>query len=243
MNSYNLSRNFWNFSFENPHMVKPNHIALYFFAMEHCNRLGWKKNFGLPTTMSMEAIGIKSYSVYKKTFDELVTMGFFEVLQLSKNQYTSNVIALKEFNKAPDNALDKAGVTHASTQPLGTDESIGSIDKPLNKETIETKELEKQSEVLALFGFNEAPQHIVQQRLVKAFFFVKKTDGTLDHFIEQFDAYKTHILKEENKKFIFNIFNFLGTQEKQFQDGKWQNENWTLRLTGAVVKQLRTVNY
>jgi len=58
MNSYELSRNFFDWSFENPHKVTPNHIALFFFCIEHCNRLGWKQNFGLPTTMAKE---IKSH--------------------------------------------------------------------------------------------------------------------------------------------------------------------------------------
>lgn len=73
MNSYELSRSFTNFSFENPSKIKPNHYALYFFAIEHCNRLGWKKEFGLPTTMTMEAIGVKSYNTYIKT---LIHFGF-----------------------------------------------------------------------------------------------------------------------------------------------------------------------
>lgn len=76
MDIYNLSRNFFNWTFEHPHKVTPNHIALYFFCIEHCNRLGWKENFGLPTTMAKEAIGIRSYNTYKKTLDELVEFGF-----------------------------------------------------------------------------------------------------------------------------------------------------------------------
>ena len=43
LNVYDLSRNFWDFAFENPSKIKPTHCALYFFAIEHCNRLGWKR--------------------------------------------------------------------------------------------------------------------------------------------------------------------------------------------------------
>ena len=70
MNSYKLSRKWFDFSFENPHKINPYHTAIYFFAIEHCNRLGWKKIFGFPTSMVLEAIGMKSYNSYKKYFDE-----------------------------------------------------------------------------------------------------------------------------------------------------------------------------
>jgi hypothetical protein len=128
MDIYKLSRSFWDFAFENPDKIKPNHIALYFFAIEHCNRLGWKVKFGLPTTMVMEAIGVKSYNTYIKVFNELVEMGFFTLHEKSKNQYSSNVIELSKFNKANDKALDKALIKHATKQSESTIQSIDSID-------------------------------------------------------------------------------------------------------------------
>ncbi len=127
MNSYELSRAFFDWCFANPEKVKPNHVALYFFAIEHCNRLGWKTKFGLPTTMTKEAIGIKSYNTYINALNDLVEWGFIELVERSKNQYSSNIIALSNFNKAHDKALDKALIKHGSKQS----ESIGSIDKPL----------------------------------------------------------------------------------------------------------------
>ena len=135
MNIYDLSRNFFNFSFENPEKIKPNHIAIYFFAVEHCNRLGWKQKFGFPTSMVLEATGIKSYSVYKKTFDELVEYNFFTVIEYSKNQYSSNIIALKENYKAHDKALDKALIKHTSKHMVKQCESIVSIDRQIYNNT------------------------------------------------------------------------------------------------------------
>lgn len=136
MQIYSLSRAFWDFSFENPQKINTNHVAVYFFALEHCNRLGWKEVFGLPTSVVMDAVGIKSYSVYKKTFDELCELGFFKVIQLSKNQYTANIIALKEIyeangkanNKAPLKALDKALVSQSSKHILTHSEYNNTID-------------------------------------------------------------------------------------------------------------------
>ena len=66
MNSYELSRKFWDFAFENPDRIKPIHAAIYFFAIEHCNRLGWKEKFGLPSQMVMEAIGVKNWRTYSQ---------------------------------------------------------------------------------------------------------------------------------------------------------------------------------
>ncbi len=141
MNQYELSRNFWDFSFENTGKLKPNHIALFFFAMEQCNRLGWKKTFGLPASLVLEAINIKSYSVYKSTFDDLVELGFFEVIEYSKNQWSSNIIALKENSKAKakanGKALDKAFIKQVSKQSQSICESTVSIDKQVNNITIE----------------------------------------------------------------------------------------------------------
>ena len=139
MNSYELSRNWFDWSFENPEKINPNHSALYFFTIEHCNRLGWKEKFGLPTTMAKESIGIRSYNTYIKTLNDLVDFGFIKLIEKSKNQYSSNIIALSNFNKATDKALDKALVKHGIKQR----ESISSINKQetINKETVDDRKL------------------------------------------------------------------------------------------------------
>jgi hypothetical protein len=129
MNGYELSRNWFNWCFENPEKIKPNHTALYFFAIEHCNRLGWKDKFGLPTTMAKEAIGIRSYNTYINTLNELVDWGFIKMVERSKNQHSSNIVALSNFDKALGSALDKALIKHVSKQSESTRQSIDSIDK------------------------------------------------------------------------------------------------------------------
>lgn len=131
MNGYDLSRKFVDFSFENPSKIKPNHYALYFFSIEHCNRLGWKKEFGLPTTMTMEAIGIKSYKTYIATFEDLERFGFYNVVERSKNQYSSNIIELVNYTEAQTKALDKAFLKHGTKHCQSTDQLTVSINKPL----------------------------------------------------------------------------------------------------------------
>jgi hypothetical protein len=133
MNSYELSRKFWDFAFENPDRIKPIHSAIYFFAIEHCNRLGWKEKFGLPSQMVMEAIGVKNWRTYSQGLNELIDFGFIKLLEKSSNQYSSNIIAIVNFTKADTKALDKALQKHSTKQG----QSIVSIDKQetKNKET------------------------------------------------------------------------------------------------------------
>lgn len=135
LNGYDLSRAWFNYCFANPEKISPNHTALYFFAIEHCNRLGWKEKFGFPTQMAKEAIGIKSYKTYINTLRDLVQWGFVEMVEESKNQFSSNIIALVKNAKAPTEALTKAMLKHVSKQVQSTCQSTyqsnASIDKPI----------------------------------------------------------------------------------------------------------------
>ena len=133
MNSYQLSRAWFDFSFENPHKINPYHTAILFFAIEHCNRLGWKKVFGFPTSMVLEAIGMKSYGSYKKHFDQLVEFGFIKVHEYSKNQYSSNIIELMLNNKAEVKALDKAFIKHSTKQSESNEQSNEQSNDSINK--------------------------------------------------------------------------------------------------------------
>ncbi len=136
LSGYELSRSWFNFCFEHPEKINPNHTALFFFCIEHCNRLGWKKKFGLPTTMAKEAIGIKSYNTYIKSLNDLVEFGFIIMVERSKNQYSSNIIALSKNDKAHTKALDKAFIKHGTKQSESTEQSISSVDKPLTIEPL-----------------------------------------------------------------------------------------------------------
>ena len=133
MNSYELSRNWFNWCFENPEKISPNHTAMYFFIIEHCNRLGWKEKFGLPMEMTKDAIGIKNYRTFTNSLNDLIEWGFITLLQKSKNQYSSNVIAIAKNTKANTKALDKAMQTHSQKQVHDT----VCINKPDNNITIE----------------------------------------------------------------------------------------------------------
>lgn len=135
INSYELSRKWFDWSFENPEKISPNHAAIYFFAIEHCNRLGWRNKFGFPTQMVMDAIGIKKHQTYIKYFNDLVEWGFFELVQKSINQYSANIISLISAKPKTGKALDKAIITHAAKQISGIGQSNSSINKPNNNIT------------------------------------------------------------------------------------------------------------
>jgi hypothetical protein len=86
----------------------------------------------------MEAIGISSYNTYKKGLDDLVEWGFIQMLERSKNQYSSNIIALSFFDEAdyeaPDKALDRAVSKHGMEHGRSTVQRTVSIYKQENKE-------------------------------------------------------------------------------------------------------------
>lgn len=130
MNGYNLIRDWYNFKFENPSKVKASHSDFYCYLIDRWNRLGQKNEFGLPTSVTMEALGIGSYNSYKKTLQDLIDFGFIKLVTESKNQYQSKVIALSKNDKASDKALDEA---HNKAPDKATD----TIYKQMNNETNE----------------------------------------------------------------------------------------------------------
>ena len=79
--TFELSREWFDWCYEHPELISTNHTALYFFIIDHYNRLGWKQKFGLPTMMAMEAIGIKSWKTYSKAFSDIVSWGFIKVIE------------------------------------------------------------------------------------------------------------------------------------------------------------------
>ena len=124
---YELIKDWFDFCFENPDLINPNHGAMYFFILEHNNRLGWKQKFGLPMQMTMDAIGIKNNRTYTKAFNDLIDWGFIVLHQKSKNQYSANIIAIVKNTRATTKALSKATHKHSQKQRTG----IAHIDIPI----------------------------------------------------------------------------------------------------------------
>lgn len=128
MDVFKLSRDFFDWSFENPELITPTHSAIYFFAIEHCNRLWWKEKFWFPTSMAMEAIWIRKWETYNKAFRNLVDWWFIKEIEKSKNQYSSCIISIWSATPKNGKALDKALVKHGKKHSESTGESTGVID-------------------------------------------------------------------------------------------------------------------
>lgn len=128
MDVFKLSRSFFDWSFENPELISPLHSAIFFFAIEHCNRLWWKEKFWFPTSMVMEAIWIRKWETYNKAYQDLIQWGFIKEIEKSKNQYSSCIISILSATPKNGKALDKALVKHGKKHSESTGESTGDID-------------------------------------------------------------------------------------------------------------------
>lgn len=216
INGYELSREWFNFCFLNPEIINSNHTALYFFCIEHCNRLGWKKKFGLPTTMAKEAIGIRSYNTYIKTLNDLIDFGVIKLIEKSKNQYSSNIIALSKFDKAHDNALDKALIKHYAKQSESTIQSIDSIVKQVTKNKITIKPITKADKLLLIDFINSLPELKTDAKIDFDIFWnlYDKKVGDKAKCLKRWDNLK---IETQNK-----IIEILPEWKKQFSDKQFQ---------------------
>lgn len=186
MTGYDLSRQWFDYCFENPEKISPLHTAIYFFCIEHCNRLGWKDKFGLPSQMVMEAIGVKNWRTYSKGLNDLIDWGFIKLIEKSKNQYSSNIIAIVKNTKATTKALDKALQKHCTKHS----QSIVSIDK---QETIKQLTINKE-----IFDFS-----FVELDYKKPF------DEWIEYKKDRKESYKSQksILKFYNQLKLYANFN------------------------------------
>lgn len=134
MNGYKLTRNWFDYKFENPSKVRAIHTDFYIYLVDQWNRLGKKDEFGLPTSYTMECLGIGSYNTYKKTLSDLVSFGFVKIVKDSKNQHISKIIALSKYDEASDKPNDKA-LDEATIK--ASDKATDTIIKQYNNLTIE----------------------------------------------------------------------------------------------------------
>ncbi|MEP6947712.1 MAG: hypothetical protein ABI863_00495 [Ginsengibacter sp.] len=239
LTGYELSRKWFDFCFENPDKINPNQTALYFFAIEWCNRLGWKTKFGLPTSITMEAIGIKSYNSYKKTLTALIDFGFIEMVECSKNQYTSNIIALSNFDKAIDKALDNALMKHVPKQGESTYQSNNSINKlsTNNEEQLNISDLPEINITFKLFWDLYDKKKGPPQKI--AVMWGRLSDAERVKAMEHIPKYK---IERPDKQFRKDPQTYLN--EKTFNDEIIKhNENGHSKQTGGSYKQNATSNY
>jgi len=136
MKGYELSRYWFDFSFENPE-AKTIHTAIFMWVVELNNRLGWKAQFGLPTRDTCEGLSIGNKTTYNTALKDLHSWGFITIIKESKNQYQSCIISINEKKCRVKNvsALDRALLRHCESTVGGTSAGTATIDKPINHET------------------------------------------------------------------------------------------------------------
>jgi hypothetical protein len=128
MNGYTLTNRWFEFAQNNPEKIKPTTGILYFYIVHMFNKAQWPPKHSLYGTCAMNTIGIASYHTYRKALDDLIAFGLIELVTASRNQFTANVIALVNFDKASASAPKK--------QDQYTHQGIDSINKPINGQTI-----------------------------------------------------------------------------------------------------------
>lgn len=134
MNGYQLTRQWFEWRFNNPGKLSSAHAELYFYIVDRWNYFGQKPEFGLPRLHTMEVLSIGSRNTYKKLFGDLIEHGFIKLIRESCNQYHhASIIALSKFEQAPETPLDTP-----------TEQAIEQAPDPIDKSNnLETKELKK----------------------------------------------------------------------------------------------------
>ena len=105
-----LHKQWFEFAFNNPDLIRPAHGAMMSWLIELNNRMDWRDKFSSSAYQTMAATGISSYNTYKIVFNDLVTWGFVIVVTESKNQHTLCIISLccrdlKEITVKKENVL------------------------------------------------------------------------------------------------------------------------------------------
>lgn len=136
MTGYELHRRWFNFAFDNKE-AKVQHTALFTWVVELNNRLGWKQEFGLPTTDTMEGLSIGNKATYLNALKDLQKWGFIEIIKEAKNQYQSCIIKICRYESEPAliPALDTALIQHEQQHCNSIDTSIGVSIVPIDKQS------------------------------------------------------------------------------------------------------------
>lgn len=148
MNGYQLTRQWFEWRFNNPGKLSSSHAELYFYIVDRWNYFNQKSEFGLPRLHTMEVLSIGSRNTYKKLFNDLIEYGFIKLIRESSNQYHhASIIALSKFEQAPDTPLD-------TPTEQAIEQAPDPIDKPINlgtKEYIDIKPKAKKKKEKAQF--------------------------------------------------------------------------------------------
>jgi len=207
MNTFDLSKKFFDWAVNNPDLVRPIHGILYFYIIDLNNRLAWVEKFSLPSYNTMHSIGVSNYKTYSKALGELKEYGFIRIIQVSKNQHTACVVALVKNTKALPKQLPK----QCSGTALGT----VVINKPL-KHSKHDDDVLKNSPTTSTFSISEC-----------------RAKYDKEYIDAKIKICESHNILHTNLQIFQNTFDSelisLGKKEKDFKDyadhfAKWINK-------------------
>ena len=158
-NGYTLTKKWFEWCLENREQNSPALTALYLYIIERCNSLGWKEKFGIPTEHTMYILAIGSYNTYKKHLQKLHDIGFIKIHEKSKNQFSSNIIGLSNFDEPTDEAsdepTDEPRDTLVTKQVTNHVTSLLSHNKTIKQETNKTKKPKNNNKYPSFEEFKE----------------------------------------------------------------------------------------
>jgi len=221
MNGYNLSRRWFDFTFEN-HEAKVQHTAIYLWCVELNNRLGWKENFQLPTSSTMEGLSIGNKNTFLSALKDLEKWGFLKIILEPKNQNQARIISLcrSESEPADGTALDTALIQQSDSTGNGTGVGTVPIDKQINQETNTEEKLDKKNEEIVEPNPEPKPKPKTTRNKKE---FVPPT-------VEEMIAYFVENNKDPQKaKEAFNYYNNFGWKDKNGS----KVENWKQKMHGT----------
>jgi hypothetical protein len=108
MNSYILSRQWFDFAFENPDQITVTQAALYMWLIEVNNRSGWSEKFAFNTEDAGKAIGVHNRKTIWKALNELAENGFVSIIYKSSHRHKPSVICLPVTQHELKGSLDKS---------------------------------------------------------------------------------------------------------------------------------------
>lgn len=161
MSIFGFIKQYWDWADENPTKSNPSTAGVYFYFLRVANELNWKGEFSISSTQVMGVLSI-NYNTYKKYFDVLVESGLIKIVRQSKNQFSANIIALSNFNKARNKARDKAITKHVTKQ----DESSHDIHKTIKtNKTVKTNKADLQKRYSENEAVNSAFIEFLKHRI------------------------------------------------------------------------------
>jgi hypothetical protein len=160
MNGYQLTRRWFNFSFEKTE-AKAQHTAIYCWLVELNNRLGWKDEFTINTQFTMEGLSIGNKNTYLAALADLENWGFIKTLRPSINQNYGRVITLRcgDLVTADTTAMDMAMIQESD----GNGEGGVPIVKQVNLETIKPHVVKSVKKKFVPPTFEQVEAYFIEQ--------------------------------------------------------------------------------